>query len=236
MLKALDLFCGVGLVADGLMQCGFDVTGIDIDGAVSQWYPADFIQADAVDPPIDLRHFDFIWASPPCQAYSENTPKERKVGHPDLIDAVRRRIAEHPYTVIENVRNAPIRADLRLTGLAVGLPRLIRLRKFELSWLLSICIQQPPLPRPDPRLWYDGTYRHITKQNRISFRPRMVRLGRIGPDVPSRLPAEERRQIMGVTRYVPDQKLGEGIPPAMAHWIGCRAVECIERYKLAGAS
>ena len=67
-LKALDLFCGGGGAALGMIQAGFEVTGIDIKPHPN--YPGEFIQGDVFEDAPDLTDFDFVWASPPCQAFS----------------------------------------------------------------------------------------------------------------------------------------------------------------------
>ena len=72
-MKALDLYCGGGGAALGLIEAGFDVVGVDKEYKHHKVYPGVFIQADALNPPVNLEDFDFIWASPPCQRYSTGT-------------------------------------------------------------------------------------------------------------------------------------------------------------------
>lgn len=119
-MKALDLFCCAGGATKGLQRAGFHVTGIDIKPQPR--YCGDlFIQADALNPPVDLRKFDFIWASPPCQAYIRSGNVDHGK-HPRLIEPVRSMLLETgvPW-VIENVPGAPLRADLVLCGTMFGL-------------------------------------------------------------------------------------------------------------------
>ncbi len=118
----------------GLHRAGFDVTGIDIKPQPR--YPFAFIQGDALNPPVDLSDFDFVWASPPCQAYSQAALSQRNRGveYPDLVARTRALLeaAGVPWA-IENVPGAPIRADVTICGCQVGLP-LRRERWFETSW------------------------------------------------------------------------------------------------------
>ena len=102
----LDLFCGAGGAAMGYHRAGFDVVGVDI--RPQPHYPFEFIEGDALKPPLPLREFDVIHASPPCQAYSD-TKSLHAYEYPDLIGAVRfaLRVAQRPY-VIENVEGAPL--------------------------------------------------------------------------------------------------------------------------------
>ena len=142
--KALDLFCGGGGVCIGLQRAGFDVVGIDT--TLQPDYPGTFLLADALNPPVSLWDFDFVWASPPCQFATEalnNNPDIRET-HTNLLPATRNLIAPHPLTCIENVPGAkkagPMRADLMLDGPAFENLALLRKRIFELSFAVA-----PPL-------------------------------------------------------------------------------------------
>ena len=147
---ALDLFCGGGGACLGMMQAGFEVVGVDIKPHKN--YPGTFIQADSLKLPINLRDFDFIWASPPCQLFSPATNCNRKVldktqkiaKYPNLIPETRKLVANHRWTCIENVPNAPIRKDVILTGRSMGLDRVSTANGF-LRHRFLCCIQHPIL-------------------------------------------------------------------------------------------
>jgi len=116
----------------GYAQAGFDVTGVD--RSPMPRYPFIFHQADALEYLAEHGHeFDVIHASPPCQAF---TPLKAVCGdkdYPDLIAVTRAALVDtgRPY-VMENVVQAPIRADVVLCGAMFGL-RVYRHRKFECS-------------------------------------------------------------------------------------------------------
>ena len=86
-------------------------------------------------PPVRLEDFDFIWASPPCQHYTNvwlGRPEKRN-DYPDLLGPVREMlIASGRPFCIENVPGAPMRADVVLTGAMFGLD-IVRKRLFECS-------------------------------------------------------------------------------------------------------
>lgn len=150
-LRALDLFCCAGGATKGLQRAGFHVTGID--NQPQPRYCGDaFIQADALNPPLDLRRFDFIWASPPCQAFTklrnlqrtQHGPKE----YPNLIPQTRVMLqaAGIPFT-IENVEGAPLGESgflIMLCGSMFGLQtrdgraELRRHRLFETNFSIAL--------------------------------------------------------------------------------------------------
>jgi hypothetical protein len=129
-VRLLDLFCGAGGAAMGYHRAGFEVVGVDINPQKN--FPFEFIQADATTFPLD--GFDVIHASPPCQHYATVTVwRGDRNEHPDLLDPTRQRLTEWggPW-VIENVPEAPIRADYLLCGSQLNL-NIRRHRAFETS-------------------------------------------------------------------------------------------------------
>ena len=215
ILRALDLFCGGGAVAEGLLAAGFnEVVGVDIVDHRKN-YPGRFVQGDALDLELDLNEFDFIWASPPCQAYSVATPVEARAHHPDLIDDVRTMLQSHRFTCIENVMRAPLRADIVLTGPTVGLPRIERARKFEVSWpaetpeLVRVERHCPPLPIVHNLTWQSESIK---------------RLRRRFPGAKHSIRSDTAHKAMGLQHRMTVKELGEAVPPAYSRYIGEQAI------------
>lgn len=70
---AIDLYCGLGGWAEGLLAEGYEVIGFDIEQHVygEHRYPAQLVLQDVMTLcGSQLRDADLIVASPPCQAYS----------------------------------------------------------------------------------------------------------------------------------------------------------------------
>lgn len=137
-MRMLDLFCGEGLAAWGywLSGCFSEIVGIDINPEMSTRYSFNLIAGDCINLDYEfLTSFDFIHASPPCQAYS-NIPHDR-TGNVRLVAATHLMLhaTGKPY-VIENVQGAmkELRPNLSLDGHAVGLP-IERRRYFYVSSL-----------------------------------------------------------------------------------------------------
>lgn len=73
MPLAIDLFCGLGGWAEGLLAEGWDVIGFDVEQHIygEHRYPASlFIQDVLTLHRSQFRNADLIVASPPCQEYS----------------------------------------------------------------------------------------------------------------------------------------------------------------------
>lgn len=206
-MKALDLFCGGGGATVGMMRAGFEVTGVDI--APQKRYPGHrFIQADALAVP--LSGYDFIWASPPCQAYSIASQLHRNNGtqYPDLIAPIRLRLRSQaaPW-VIENVVGAPLGSHvLRLCGLMFGL-HVFRHRLFECSH----CLLQPWHPPHAGKRIGEGYFSVAGGTGRWKSWGRIaegVRKGNIA----------ECRAAMGIDWMV-RRELTQAIPPAYSEYL-----------------
>lgn len=152
---ALDLFCGAGGVSWGLYLAGFDVVGVDL--RPQPHHPAHhreeyarhfrFVHANALEYPLD--GFDFIWASPPCQAHTSLRAIHPGREYPDLIPATRERLeVQATPWCIENVPGSPLGRKgsplLMLCGSMFGLQtldgsaELRRHRWFETSWPVGL--------------------------------------------------------------------------------------------------
>lgn len=221
---ALDLFCGGGLVARGLLAAGFKtIVGIDIAPHAEQ-YPGDFIQADLNDNlPVRIEEFDFVWASPPCQRYSTLIrcfhPHLIET-YPDFIPRVRELLAGHPMTCIENVLGAPLAKHLRLTGPTVGLNRIQRMRAFELSPEVQLRCGQLPVLNLSRESWERGENLSVTRAMTGQTKYRT----RIG--LPAKPPIEELRVAMGLDPddSLTQEQIGEGVPPQYSEYIGRMAL------------
>ena len=149
--RALDLFSGGGGAGLGLRQAGFQtVVGIDKfdhKGSYEHMPGMHFMQLDikSVSPDF-IKQFDFVWASPPCQAHSSMVFKHqrekflnkwrREGRHMDYIPYTRTllQMSEVPF-VIENVGGAKKALSgelLKLCGTMMDPPlQVFRHRFFE---------------------------------------------------------------------------------------------------------
>lgn len=225
--RALSLFCGGGGDSYGLWLAGFDVTGVDIEPMPE--YPRGpgftFIQADALTFPLD--GFDFVWASPKCQRWSQAT---RQTGnpeeHPDQLGPIRERLraAGVPY-IIENVLNAPLIDPIMLCGAMFGLG-VIRHRLFECSFP----VLAPPHPRHNGSL-VTGEYVTVAGNGGV---PSWTYKKRESLGLPKYMPDEMKletwQKAMGID-WMSRDTLTQAIPPAYAEWLGKRALQSINALK-----
>lgn len=206
--RALDLFCCQGGASAGLHMAGFDVVGVDI---VDQpRYRFDFHRADAMTFPLD--EFDFIWASPPCQAHSR-AQKIRDNEHPDFIAPLRERLQKSgkPYC-IENVVGAPLIDPFMLCGAMFGL-QTYRHRLFECSFPVEIP-SHPEHTAPTTKMGRpvaEGEFMHV--------------VGNFSG-------VNKARRVMGMP-WASRDGLREAIPPVYSRLIGQCALELIDAQRAA---
>jgi len=209
-LRALDLFCGAGGATRGLQMAGFYVTGVDIHPQPRYCGDA-FFQGDALQFP--LEGFDFVWASPPCQAYSAAAYNERARGkrYPDLIAPTRDRLAAHPYSCIENVPGSPLKTTLVLDGWMFPQLRVVRRRLFELTFFILAPRSQPP-----KNLIAQG-YSCVVGGGRCSGAP-------VASNAWHTQAAKQK--AMGID-WMHRRELSQAVPPAYARFIGEHATQAI---------
>lgn len=222
---ALDLFCCAGGASMGLHRAGFDVVGVDI--VPRKRYPFRFVQADALRPPFDLSSFDFIWASPPCQAHTSMKTMHNAKIHADLIPPTRAMLKASgvPY-VIENVVGAPLESYFQLCGTSFGLgiedADLQRHRWFETSWPILFVPQCQHGARSTIGV-YGG---HVRNRKRRTIgiygegcRDSRRKLDRGVAD----FTIEQGKAAMGID-WMTTSELSQAIPPAYGEFIGREAL------------
>ena len=230
--KALDLYCGAGGASIGLKQAGFDViVGIDINKNCGKRYPYDFILADALSPPLDITDFDLVWASPPCEGFSSasNASKQKGKEYVDLLTPTRSMIENHPCFCIENVSNAPMRPDLMLTGPAVGLENIQRVRIFEFNpnWFIRNFFLAPSPALVPKHKFKNGEALTVTTTmaSSNSFYARKAN------GLPGKAPNRESKKKMGIPKKfaMTTAEIGRAVPPPYAKFIGEQILKCLKK-------
>ncbi len=201
LVHCLDLFCGAGGAAMGLHRAGFTVKGMDLNPQPN--YPFEFEQGEAMD--ADLTGYDLVWASPPCQAYTEMQKMHKNsAAHRDLVGPMREKLeAWGGAWIMENVAGAPLRSHVMLCGSMFGL-RIIKHRYFEANFHLPFL-----MPPCDHRNMYDpwhGKGRTATE----------MREAQGTPWIPCSGGASRKRGASG--------DLNNAIPPAYSEWLGGHAM------------
>jgi DNA (cytosine-5)-methyltransferase 1 len=212
-VKALDCFCCAGGATRGLQQAGYEVTGIDT--RPQPHYCGDrFYQDDAMawlrGERETLDSFDLIWASPPCQRYSELTPADRKEQHPDLLPEVGALLRAQPTPfILENVELAKhlLRSPIMLCGSMLGLP-IWRHRYFEVG-NVDLFFLLPPC---------DHSFIPILISGQGSRKTNGIRQARI--------PTGVKQRAIG-TPWMNRDEMSECIPPAYSRFLAERIQEAL---------
>lgn len=238
-MRALDLFCGAGGATKGLQRAGFHVTGIDLKPQPRYCGDA-FIQGDATNPPVDLHGFDFIWASPPCQAFTTLRALQGGKEYPNLIPQTRALLIDAgvPYS-IENVEGAPLGESgylIMLCGTMFGLQtpdgraELRRHRLFETSYSIPL---RPKCQHGGDCLSVHGTGGR--SNNRLRHKRRAISVTGSTPqtDTITNIEREtftvnEARAAMGID-WCGMKGLSQAIPPAYSEFIAREFLRSVER-------
>lgn len=244
----LDLFCGAGGATKGLQRAGFHVTGVDIRPQ-PRYCGDEFHQADALTFPID--GYDFIWASPPCQAFCALRHMPTAKEHPNLIPETRARlVGSRIGYCIENVEGAPLGESgylIMLCGTMFGLQtadgraELRRHRLFETSYSIPL---RPACQHGYTALGvYGGHVRdrcrnvltvvgHTPVDNKARSAKRTISVHGEGARDPGRkndrtreeFSVHDAREAMGID-WMTMAGLSQAIPPAYSEFIGRQFID-----------
>jgi len=211
----LDLFCGAGGCAMGYHRAGFDVVGVDI--LPQPHFPFRFVQADALQPPVDLTNFAAIHASPPCQFYSRlrHLPWLKDKAYWDSIPPTLEFLESTglPW-VCENVPGSPLQG-IMLCGQSFGLP-VYRHRLFE----ANVALLCPPHEK----------HRHVIGHGRMVNDRRKGSLnagsrhgawgtGELVTVAGGQCSREQAQRALGID-WMTKAELCQAIPPAYTEFIG----------------
>jgi hypothetical protein len=213
----LDLFCGAGGATRGYQQSGFYVVGVDIrhqpDYCGDRFYCGDALSL--VNRLIREYGPVFIHASPPCQSFSNITPKHVRGSYPNLIPATRHLLLSSglPY-VIENVPSAPLENSITLCGEMFNL-RVIRHRKFEIGGGIKIA-QPEHYPHRGRTVGAGGASRGTYTRAMDIEKSGFYYYGVYGNTHGS----SEWSRVMEMPWVTDQHSIAEAIPPAYTRFIG----------------
>lgn len=211
--RVLALFCGAGGACVGYHRAWPDAEIVGVDIAPQPNYPFSFMRMDVglATSIIDPESFDFIHASPPCQAHTTMSNRWRGTGgvadsHTDYIGIVREWLIAtgKPY-VIENVPGArtKLRHPITLTGGMFGLG-VERPRLFECSFPVVV----PQFVKVANPI---GVYGKHHDGRRLWTR-------KDGTEQRAARTLDEGRAAMGID-WMEWRELAESIPPAYTEWL-----------------
>lgn len=214
----LDAFCGVGGSARGYQLAGWYVVGVDVESQ-PDYCGDELYQGDAVEFIRKHGHeFEFIHASPPCQAGCTLTAGTNAGRiYPQLIPAVRRALEQtgRPWLIENPPGKAPIRRDLMLCGDMFPGLSVIRHRNFELS---GVEIPQPAHPKHRGRVsgmrhgeWFTGPYVAVYG------------------DGGGKGTVAQWQDAMGIDWTTNRKSIAEAIPPAYTRYIGEHLMTALQR-------
>ena len=226
MPRCLDLFCCAGGAAVGLHRAGFNIVGVDREPQPR--YPFPFVQGDALAQ--DLSGFDFVWASPPCQAYCALNTMPNLREHKKLIPAVRDKLQEWggPY-IIENVEGAKreLIDPVMLCGSMFSLEshgyQVRRHRYFESN--VDICVSMTCSHGPRTMGIYGAKIRDIAKEKRHYAKPKETR----GKPVGVVLPQSWGFEAMQVP-WMNIKEASQCIPPAYSEYLGRQVMRWLDSH------
>jgi hypothetical protein len=217
--RVLDLYTGVGGARVGYERAGFEVVGVDIEDQPDYPAPHAFRWMNVLDlDPADLRMFDLIRASSPCQydaAITKGTNKHLRHRYADLYGPTKALLeaSGKPY-VIETTSIPKEDVTLTLCGEMFGL-KVIRHRKFELGgWTAP-----PPEHKPHRGrvagmrhgLWFEGPYFAVYGNG-----------GGKGT-------VAQWQDAMDIHWTSVRKSIAEAIPPAYTEWIGRQFISHLKK-------
>jgi DNA (cytosine-5)-methyltransferase 1 len=215
--RGFDAFCGAGGATRGYQKAGAYMVGCDIKPQ-PRYVGEEFVEGDALELIADadfMAQFDFVHASPPCQAHTAMNVMWNRREHEDLIGPTRELLmkTDLPY-IIENVPGAPLRDPVVVCGASLGLRTethdLARHRLFEANWPLMV----PPCAHGSrPILGVYGD--HARDRRRVPGAPNPHRGQQLS--AAEGLAAARRAMDMPWANW---RELSQAIPPAYTELIG----------------